>query len=52
MKLLAKFNIVLILAFGLGMALIAHYAHSFLMDNAEQQIVREAELMAASASAT
>jgi protein-histidine pros-kinase len=51
LKLLAKFNIVLILAFGLGIALIAHYAHNFLMDNAEQQIVQEAELMAASASA-
>ncbi len=52
MKLLAKFNVVLILVFGLGMALIAHYSRNFLMNNAEQQVVQLAELMAASASAT
>jgi protein-histidine pros-kinase len=51
-KLLAKFNVVLILVFGLGMGLIAHYARNFLMDNAEQQVVQQAELMAASAAAT
>src|SRR5580698_7647748 len=34
------------------MFLIAHYAYNFLMNNARQQVLQEAELMAASASAT
>jgi HAMP domain-containing protein len=51
-KLLAKFNIVLVLVFGLGMFLISHFAYNFLMDNARQQVLQQAELMAASASAT
>ena len=52
MKLLTKFNLVLILVFGLGMGLIAHFAYDFLMNNARQQVLQQAELMAASASAT
>ena len=52
MKLLAKFNIVLVLVFGLGMFLISHFAYNFLMDIARQQVLQQAELMAASASAT
>lgn len=52
MKLLTKFNLVLILVFGLGMFLIAHYAYNFLMNNARQQVLQQAELIAASASAT
>lgn len=52
MKLLAKFNLVLVLVFGLGMFLIAHFAYGFLMDNARQQVLQQAQLMAASASAT
>jgi HAMP domain-containing protein len=51
-KLLAKFNLVLIVAFGLGMFLIAHFAYNFLMGNARQQVLEQAQLMAASASAT
>jgi len=51
-KLLAKFNLVLILVFGLGVFLIAHFAYDFLMDNARQQVLQQAQLMAASASAT
>jgi HAMP domain-containing protein len=51
-KLLTKFNIVLILVFGLGMYLISHYAYRFLMDDARQQVLEQAQLMAASASAT
>jgi HAMP domain-containing protein len=51
-KLLAKFNLVLILIFGLGISLIAYFAYNFLMDNARQQVLQQAELMAASASAT
>ncbi len=52
MKLLAKFNLVLILVFGLGLYLISHFAYGFLMSNARQQVLQEAQLMAASASAT
>jgi protein-histidine pros-kinase len=52
MKLLAKFNLVLILVFGVGMFLISHYAYDFLMKNAQQQVLQQAQLMAASASAT
>jgi protein-histidine pros-kinase len=51
-KLLAKLNLVLVLIFSLGMYLIAHYAHNFLMDDARQQVLQQAQLMAASASAT
>jgi len=51
-KLLTKFNIVLVLVFGLGMFLISHYAYNFLMSDARQQVLAQAELMAASASAT
>jgi len=51
-KLLTKFNLVLILVFGLGMYLISHYAYNFLMDSAREQVLGQAQLMAASASAT
>jgi len=51
-KLLTKINLVLVLVFGLGMYLISHFAYSFLMSNARQQVLQQAELMAASASAT
>jgi HAMP domain-containing protein len=51
-KLLAKFNLVFIVVFGLGMALISYNARNFLMSNARQQVLEEAELMSASASAT
>ncbi|HEY0786956.1 MAG TPA: DUF3365 domain-containing protein [Acidobacteriaceae bacterium] len=52
MKLLAKFNILLILIFGLGLGLIALRSRSFLQKEAEAQVLSEAQLMAASASAT
>ena len=52
MKLLAKFNLVLIVVFGLGMFLIAWNARNFLMASARQQVLEQAELMSASASAT
>ncbi len=52
MKLLTKFNLVLVLVFGLGMFLVSHYAYGFLMNNARRQVLEQAELMAASASAT
>lgn len=52
MKLLTKFNLVLVVVFGIGMALISHFAYQFLMNDARQQVLQQAELMAASASAT
>jgi protein-histidine pros-kinase len=50
MKLLGKFNLVLILVFGVGMALVSYFARQFLMDDAREQVLRQAELMSASAS--
>ena len=52
MKLLAKFNLVLVVVFGLGMYLIAHFAYNFLMADARQQVLQQAQLMATSAQAT
>ncbi len=52
MKLLTKFNLVLILVFGVGMLLISHFAYDFLMSNARLQVLEQARLLAASASAT
>ena len=52
MKLLTKFNLVLIVVFGLGMFLIAHFAYNFLMEDASNQVLQQAELLEASASAT
>jgi protein-histidine pros-kinase len=52
MKLLAKFNLLLIVVFGLGFTLIAIGARSFLMDDAKKEVLNQAELIAASASAT
>lgn len=52
MKLLAKFNLVLLVVFGIGMYLISHFAYNFLMSDARQQVLQQAQLMAASASAT
>lgn len=52
MKLLTKLNLVLIVVFGLGMLLISHFAYDFLMNDAQQQVLQQAQLLAASASAT
>ena len=52
MKLLLKFNLVFLLVFGLGMALISRNARTFLMNSALEQVQQQAELMSASASAT
>lgn len=52
MKLLLKFNILLLAVFGLGLALIAVEARSFLQRQAEAEVAREAGLMSASANAT
>jgi HAMP domain-containing protein len=52
MKLLAKFNLVLVVVFGVGMLLVSYFARQFLMNNARDQVLRQAELMSASATAT
>jgi len=52
MKLLTKFNIVLLIFFGAGGLLIAQLAKNFLLENARQQVVQQAELMMAGAKAT
>jgi protein-histidine pros-kinase len=52
MKLLTKFNIVLLVFFGAGGILIAQLAKDFLLNNARDQVVQQAELMMAAAKAT
>lgn len=52
MKLLAKFNLLLIVVFGLGLVLIALNARGFLLDDAKKTVLNQAELMAASSKAT
>lgn len=52
MKLLTKFNIVLIVFFGAGGLITAQLAKNFLLTNARDQVVQQAELMMASAKAT
>jgi HAMP domain-containing protein len=52
MKLLAKFNLLLIVVFGLGLALIAINARSFLLEDAKATVLGQAKLMAASSKAT
>jgi HAMP domain-containing protein len=52
LKLLIKFNLVLLLVFGIGMSLIARNAYSFLIGNAKQQVLQQADLLSTSASAT
>ena len=51
MKLLAKFNIILLVIFGAGGLLIAHFAYNFLVGNARREVLEEAQLMLASAKA-
>ena len=52
MKLLTKFNLILVALFGIGSILIAFTAYRFLMHNARSQVVQQAELMIASARST
>jgi protein-histidine pros-kinase len=52
MKLLTKFNLVLLVFFGISGFLISHLAYQFLMRNARDQVLQQAELMMASASST
>lgn len=48
MKLLAKFNLILIVLFGAGGLVIAQFAYSFLIGNARGEVMRQAQLMMAS----
>jgi HAMP domain-containing protein len=50
MKLLLKFNLILITLAALGLLGVAFVAHSFLQRNARAQVLQQAELMMASAS--
>jgi len=51
MKLMTKFNLILLLLFGTGAVVISQIAFSFLVNNARRQVLQEAELMMASATA-
>jgi methyl-accepting chemotaxis protein len=48
MKLLAKFNLILLVIFGAGGLVIAQLAYSFLIGNARGEVLRQAQLMMAS----
>ena len=51
MKLLTKFNLILLVLFGIGGLIISQITYRFLIDNARREVLREAELMMASAKA-
>jgi protein-histidine pros-kinase len=51
-KLLLKFNLIFLVLVGSGLALVAHVAYRFLMENAKSQVVQQAQLMMESARAT
>jgi len=50
MKLLTKFNLILLVTFGAGGILISQLAYRFLIGNARREVLAQAELMMASAS--
>jgi len=50
-KLLLKFNLIMVLLFGSGMLLISRLAYNFLMQNARAHVLQQAQLMAQSAQA-
>jgi HAMP domain-containing protein len=52
LNLLVKFNLLLIAVFGVGLLLIAYEAQDFLQKQAQAAVLRQADLMAASALAT
>ena len=52
MKLLAKFNLILATLFGAGAVLVGFASYQFLMQNARDQVVAQAELMIESARST
>jgi protein-histidine pros-kinase len=51
-KLLLKFNLIFLLLAGTGLAIVAHVAYRFLMENAQTQVLQQAKLMMESARAT
>jgi protein-histidine pros-kinase len=51
-KLLAKFNLMLTVLFAVGLLGISALAHRFLLNNAREQTLRQAELMVTSAGST
>ena len=52
MKLLLKFNLIVVAVVAIGLAIVSWVAHSFLIDNARAQVLQQAELMIQSASST
>jgi HAMP domain-containing protein len=52
LKLLVKFNLLFILLFGAGVGITVLISHSFLRRNARDEVLRQAELMMATASST
>jgi HAMP domain-containing protein len=52
MKLLLKFNILLVTLVAIALGIVASVAHSFLIDNARDQVLQQAQLMMSSASST
>jgi HAMP domain-containing protein len=52
MKLLLKFNLIFIFAFGVGLALAAFVSHLIVQKNAEEQVLQQARLMMETAMAT
>jgi HAMP domain-containing protein len=49
MKLLAKFNLIMVVLFGLGGFLVTRLAYHYMIDNARREVLQEAELMMESA---
>ena len=49
MKLLTKFNLILLVLSGTGGLMISQFAYTFLINNARREVLQEAELMMASA---
>jgi Protein of unknown function (DUF3365)/HAMP domain len=49
-RLLGKFNLILVVAFGIAAIVISTIAYFFLVDNARHQVLEEAQLMMASAT--
>jgi len=45
MRILIKFNILLILVFAVSIGITAYVAHNFLQDNARQEVIQQARLM-------
>ena len=52
MNLLTKFNLILVVLFGCGLFLVSEFAKGFLLENARQQVLQQAELMVESAQST